>query len=91
IELTVFENNYILPSDPTKYEATFVYLIRRRGELSIHTDRHTLGNFPEAIWLSLLNEAGLAVSRTRMDEVYERYLLDEDDFPMHVFIGVKAE
>ncbi|MGE5549954.1 MAG: class I SAM-dependent methyltransferase, partial [Bacteroidota bacterium] len=35
IELTVFENNYILPSDPTKYEATFVYLIRRRGELSI--------------------------------------------------------
>ena len=31
VEIVVFENNYILPSNPAIYEATIVYLIRRGG------------------------------------------------------------
>lgn len=33
IEVTIFENNYFCDSQPTLYEATFAYLIRRKGSL----------------------------------------------------------
>jgi len=45
IEITVFENNHILEPAGTTYEATLIYLIRRKGKLEIITDCHKIGIF----------------------------------------------
>lgn len=89
VEITVFENNYIPRAHPATYEATLVYLIRRAGELTIHTDRHVLGLFSRAQWLSVMNNAGLEVTQTPLDGVYDRFLLGDGEYPMEVFVGVK--
>jgi SAM-dependent methyltransferase len=41
--ITIFENNCI--TNKTNYEATLVYLIRRKTKLKIYTDKHTIGLF----------------------------------------------
>jgi hypothetical protein len=46
------------PSD-TNYETTFIYLIRREGQLEIETDTHTIGVFPLAKFVEAAREAGL--------------------------------
>ena len=46
------------PAD-TSYVADMVYLLRRGDEVEMVHDRHTLGVFPEATWLRLLERAGL--------------------------------
>lgn len=89
VEITVFENNHIPRRDSSTYEATFVYLIRRDGVLSVHTDRHRLGLFSQAEWRSLLKEAGLQVKQTRLDGVYDRFIIGEGTYPMQVFISLK--
>ena len=50
VQVTLFENNYINPLLCNTYEATFVYLIRQKGELTIHTDRQLLGLFSQVKW-----------------------------------------
>lgn len=89
IEITIFENNYTPKPDRATYEATLVYLIRQEGKLSIHTDSHVLGLFSQAEWLSLLKGAGLEVKQKRLDDVYDRFILGEGEYPMQVFVGVK--
>jgi len=89
VEVTVLENNYIPRRDPSTYEATFVYLIRREGELSIHTDRHRLGLFSQLEWLAIFHDAGLRVKQVKLDGVYDPYIIGEGAYPMQVFIGVK--
>ena len=89
VAITIFENNYIPETKRTTYEATLVYLIRREGKLSIHTDNHKLGLFSQFEWLSLLRGAGLEVRQTRLDGVYDRFVLGEGEYPMQVFVGVK--
>lgn len=89
IEITVFENNHIPKPYRATYEATLVYLIRREGKLSIHTDRHVLGLFSHKEWLSLLKGAGLEVKQKRLDGVYDRFILGEGEYPLQVFVGVK--
>lgn len=79
----VFVENVYDP-DPTDehYEATILYLIRDHGQLSIETDRWTLGIFPLDTWRSVLHETGF--------EVHEgQYGADEDAFT--VFTCVKTE
>jgi len=89
IEVTIFENNHVPPRNPSTYEATFVYLIRREGELSIHTDRHRLGLFSQTEWRSILKDAGLRVKQVRLDGVYDPFIIGEGTYPMQVFIGLK--
>lgn len=89
VEITVFENNYIPSNDPARYEATLVYLIRRDGELSIHTDRHQLGMFSQAEWAALFREAGLELRQEPLDGLYHPYLLGEGVYPMRVFVGIR--
>lgn len=48
------------PTDST-CEATFIYLIRRRGRLQIETDRHLFGLFPLETWIRLLTDTGFHV------------------------------
>lgn len=86
VEVTIFENNYVLDSHQTTYEATLVYLIRRKGELEIFTDRHTLGLFPLEIWFSLLADAGFEVKQITMDHAYDRFISNDGEYPLRVFI-----
>ncbi len=86
VEVTVFENNYVFESTRTTYEATFVYLIRRRGKLEIYTDCHTLGLFTLTTWLSLLKDVGLEVKQMKMEHSYDRFILGEGEYPLLMFI-----
>lgn len=90
VEITIFENNYIVPDYPSNsYEATLIYLIRQQGEQTIHCDRHLLGLFGESDWLSAFQEAGLTVKQQRWDGVYEPFILGEGDYPMQIFLAFK--
>lgn len=89
VHVTLFENNYINPSLPNKYEATLVYLIRQKGELTVHTDHHLLGLFPEATWTKLFNDAGLSIQKTSLDGIYDPYLFSDGTYPLFIFFGRK--
>jgi SAM-dependent methyltransferase len=89
VEVTVFENDHILGTDRSTYEATIIYLIRRQGELSIHNDRHVLGLFSQSEWRSCFTGAGLEVRQKGLKGIYDRFILGEGQYPMQVYIGVK--
>ena len=61
IEISILENDYDPNPHDTHYEATFIYLIRRAGDLTIETDSHLLGLFPLKTWLELLAQVGFEV------------------------------
>ena len=90
VEITVFENNYVPPEEPSTYEATLVYLIRQDGKLSIHTDRPTLGLFSQTEWLSVMEDAGLEVKQLRLEGVYDQFILGAGEYPMWIFAGLKT-
>jgi len=86
VEITVFENNYITDAERTTYEATIIYLIRRKGKLEIHTDVHKFGLFSRDTWLGLFKEQGLEVDEVQMDDVYAPYIMGEGDYPLANFV-----
>jgi hypothetical protein len=90
VHVTLLENNYINPFLPNTYEATFVYLIRQQGELTIHTDRHVLGLFSLATWEKMFNDFELSIQKTNLNGIYDKYLLGEGEYPLIVFVGQKA-
>lgn len=89
VHVTLLENNYINAFHPNTYEATLVYLIRRQGELTIYTDQQVLGLFPQEEWDNVFRDAGVAMRKTTLDGVYDKYLLGEGEYPMIVFVGQK--
>jgi hypothetical protein len=90
IEITLFENNYISPYPGTTYEATLVYLIRRKGKLDIYTDCHFLGLFRLQTWLDLLKEAGFdIINQTSLDHGYDRFIVGEGKYPRSMFVCCK--
>ena len=62
-EIVLIENRYDPDPGDTWIEATFVYLIRRNGRLTVETDSHRLGIFPLATWSRLLASVGFVVTR----------------------------
>lgn len=90
VHVTLLENNYINPFRPNTYEATLVYLIRRQGELTIHTDHQVLGIFPQATWEQIFNDAGLTMLKTNLNGRYDKYLLGDGEYPLTIFVGQKA-
>jgi SAM-dependent methyltransferase len=57
-----FTENYFDPDDDdSTYEATFVFLIRRGGELEVAVDRHVLGLFNLDTWKRSLKLAGFTL------------------------------
>ena len=90
VHVTLLENNYINPFRPNTYEATLVYLIRQQGELTIHTDHHVLGLFSQATWEQVFNDAKLAMQKTNLNGIYNKYLLCDGEYPLTVFVGQKA-
>jgi len=90
IHVTLLENNYINPFRPNTYEATFVYLIRQQGELTIRTDHQVLGLFSQATWDKVFNNAGINVQKTNLDGIYDPYLLNDGEYPLTIFVGQKV-
>lgn len=88
IHITLLENNYITPHRPNTYEATLIYLIRRGEELTMHSDHHVLGLFPQATWEQVFREAGLTLHQHSLDGLYDPYLLAEGSYPQTIFVGV---
>ena len=87
IEITLFENNYIPAYPGTHYEATLVYIIRRKGKLEIYTDRHILGLFKLETWLNLLKRAGFdTINQVSMDHAYDRFIVGEGKYPRLMFV-----
>ena len=90
IHLTLLENNYINPFRPNIYEATLVYLIRQKGELTIHTEQQVLGLFSQAVWDEVFKNAGITMQKASLDGIYDAYLLNDGEYPLIIFMGQKA-
>ncbi len=67
MEIVFVENRYDPDPRDTTFEATFVYLIRRQGRLTVETDRHVLGLFPSSVWRRTLARAGFQVRHAGPD------------------------
>jgi SAM-dependent methyltransferase len=89
IEITIFENNYILNNNDSMYEATIIYLIRTKGKLEIHTDVHTLGLFDKKTWCSLLQKEGFDIKDIKEEHFYDQHMLEEGQYPLQIFVCVK--
>jgi hypothetical protein len=62
------------PNDNT-YRVDFAILLRnQKGDARLVHDRHVLGLFPRAQWLSLLRGVGLKAAVVHDDEVRELFL-----------------
>ncbi len=56
--LTTFEYEHDPDPSDTTMDYRVWYLLQRDGELTVTEDHHTLGLFPRATWLRLMDEAG---------------------------------
>lgn len=89
VQVTLLENNYINPFRPNTYEATFMYLIRQQGELTIHTEHQVLGLFSQETWEKVFNDAELTMRKTNLNGIYDPYLLGDGEYPLTIFVGNK--
>ena len=89
INITIFENNRII--NKTSYEATIIYLIRRKKKLEIYSDKHTIGLFKLDTWNKLLKESGFNVKKIKAKNTYDRFMLQDGDYPRAVFICRKIK
>ncbi len=89
IEITVFENNYRPDPESNIYEATMIYLIRRKGELEIYTDLHRCSLFNKETWLKLLEEFGFEIIEDRITDTYDPFIMGEGSYPVQVFTFIK--
>lgn len=87
INVTVFENNYIV--DDSTYEAVFVCLIRNHGELRVYHEVHTLGLFSYSQWMAIFEGCQLKVDEINMDHLYDQYLLEKGTYKLKLFLGTK--
>jgi len=90
LQVTVLENNYVNPYRPGTYEATLVYLIRRRGELTVQTECHRLGLFAREVWEKVFAQAGLTLQESDLHGAYDKYLLAGGEYPLKIFLGRKG-
>lgn len=81
VELSFIENYYDPDPSDTTLEATFIYLIRRKGTLEIHDDHHLAGIFSLDTWLEVLGKAGFD---THMEQVKLSDPAGEQSFPIFV-------
>jgi hypothetical protein len=89
VEITIFENNYAPDPAGTTYEATGVFLIRRKGKLEIHSNTDTIGLFKLSTWLGLFKEVGLEVKQMKLEHSYDRFLVGEGEYTLQIFICSK--
>ncbi len=89
VHVTLMENNHVYPDQPDSYEAVFCYLIRQKGKLTIHTEQHLLGLFSENQWTGVFKRAGMTMDQKPLTGIYDRYILNQGEYPMIIFIGCK--
>ena len=89
IEITVFENNYITCPSESTYEATIIYLIRQKGKLEIHSDKHIIGIFKLEEWLNILKGFEFQVKQIKLEHSYDRFILGEGQYPLRTFVCTK--
>ena len=83
VEITLIENQYDPDPRDTTFEATFIFLIRRGGDLAIEADRHLLGIFPVATWIDLAKKVSFEVTLANLK-------LDDPNYPeVPILIGTK--
>jgi SAM-dependent methyltransferase len=82
VDLAYIENHYDPDPADTTVEITMLFLIRRDGKLTIETDRHVCGLFPESVWRETLTETGF-------DIFIETFTDIESGNDYKAFIGVK--
>jgi SAM-dependent methyltransferase len=85
VELTVFENNHARGPRSAAYEATVVYLIRRKGRLEIVSEVHAQGLFPLAAWRSLLRERGFLFAQRKFDHTYDPFVVGGGRYRLRIF------
>ena len=90
VHVTLFENNYINPFHPNTYEATLIYLIREHGALTIHTENQVLGLFSQAAWDQVFKDAGIEMKRSTLNGVYDKFILNDGEYPLTVYVGRKV-
>ena len=79
-ELTYVEYSTDLDPNDTTIETTYVFFIKRGGELRVEVDNHKKGLFPMATWERLLTEAGFEVDQVD-------YPVSEDGRGMWLWVG----
>ena len=89
IEITIFENNCI--TNKTNYEATIIYLIRRKKKLKIFIDVHTIGLFNSTKWDNLLKKTGFSIKKFNAEKIYEKFMLQDGEYPQIMFICKKLK
>jgi ubiquinone/menaquinone biosynthesis C-methylase UbiE len=84
VDITVFENNHIISQN--KYEATIVYLIRRKKKVDLYSEKHTLGIFDLSTWEKIFKDRGFRVKKYKEKEMYQPFLLNEGAYPQAIFV-----
>lgn len=82
-DITLLENYYDPDPSDTWYEALYIYLIRRSGELTMETDIHHRGLFPMDTWRQFMKEAGFELHEDQIQ------LPADDGGSIPALIGVK--
>jgi len=85
--ITIFENNHIVSS--SKYEATIIYVIRRKKKMKIYSEKHTLGLFELATWENIFKDLNFKVSKYKESDMYQPFLLNEGSYPQTIFLCKK--
>lgn len=68
----------------TSFEITFVYVLRQGDTERVETDKHLLGVFPRAVWLSLLEGVGF-----RTETLPFRHSSFAPDDERELFLGLR--
>ena len=79
-ELSYVKYSTDLDPNDTAIETTYVFFIKRGGELRVELDTHVTGLFHVATWERLLTEAGFEVDRVD-------YPVSKDGRPMYLWVG----
>lgn len=85
-QITFIENSFDPDPNDSHFEMTFVYLVRKKGNLEIHTDSHIWGLFRMDTWSRLLQKTGFCTQQIKF--AHSTFL--EDEFlPMFVCLKPK--
>ncbi len=85
-QVTFIENSFDPDPSDNHFEITFIFLVRKRTQLEIHTDSHQCGLFKKETWHRLLRKTGFDVEELK----FEHSTFLEDEF-LPLFVCLKPE
>ncbi len=88
-EITVFENNHIRDPQASTYEATIIYLVRKKGKLEMYSECHILGLFKKETWFSIFKDCGLKVREVNTKEAYGPFIFGQGSYLLTIFACTK--